>query len=179
MRFTIMFRKFCGILVLLMLIAVSLGCQKQPQPVTPGAEAFRKDLLAEAELLTQLLAGPMAAGKGEETSKLIAVMEQKRPLKMGVGIMDANGVLVGGNRNAPSRSSNNYLSTNAVATALRGKPATMLLYYQDGSRDFVVCLPLRKDGKLVGVLGMYLPEAEARTGYGLTEQEFLALTFTP
>ena len=65
-----------------------------------------------------------------------------------------------------------YESVSAVL--IKGKTVQMRFYSYEAPIAYAVMAPLRKDGKIVGAVGLLFDGAELRTR-GVTEQEFLAM----
>jgi len=52
-----------------------------------------------------------------------------------------------------------------------------MLYLQNGSHLFVICSPLQKNGRIVGVPVVGLTTEDIMKSYGITEREFLRIDF--
>jgi hypothetical protein len=50
-------------------------------------------------------------------------------------------------------------------------------FLQDGSKIYIIAVPLLHEGQMVGVVGLSLDATEAFHRWDLTDKEFLALDF--
>ena len=78
-------------------------------------------------------------------------------------------------KNAASLDFYNY---EVVQQALRTRKVTQQrLFLQNGSRLYVICIPLLKNDRIIGLLALALSASDAKNRWGLTEKEFLSLDF--
>ena len=48
---------------------------------------------------------------------------------------------------------------------------------QDGSELYIICAPILRQDKVIGLMGIAISAEEAKSRWGLTEKEFMALNF--
>ncbi len=72
----------------------------------------------------------------------------------------------------------NFASYETVAKTLKNRKIYQKrLFLQDGTEIYVICVPLLRGESLQGVLIMSLGAEEAKSRWGLTEQDFTAIDF--
>lgn len=157
------------------------GCQSQAPPLSPAAAAFKKEVKDCIAELSQGLIEPVTrenVAAIQETLKKIepeaAKLCRRCPFRLGVLNKKGDTLTI-----YPSKSEAlDFSGYDFVVQILKNrKIAQQRLYLQDGYQVFIVCAPLLQGDDLVGILAISLSAAEAKSRWGITEQEFLSLDF--
>ena len=170
------------VVLLILLLGFSYGCQTKEPPLSPAAARFKQEVKECIGLVVKPLIGPLskrdAAGihtalkKTEPENLKLCV---RCPFRMGVMDMYGNSLAL-----YPPRKNTtlDFYRYEVVQQALRDhKIGQQRLYLQDGSRLYVICVPILKNDKVLGLLAIALSAADAKNKWGLTEKEFMAIDF--
>ena len=170
------------IVLLILLLGFSYGCQTKEPPLSPAAARFKQEVKECISLVVKPLIGPLskrdAAGihtalkKTEPENLKLCV---RCPFRMGVMDMEGNSLAL----YPPKKNANlDFYRYEVVQQALKTrKIAQQRLYLQDGAGLYVICVPLLKDDQVLGILAIALSASEAKNKWGLTEKEFMAMDF--
>lgn len=170
------------ILLLFLLLGLGFGCQTQEPPLSPAAARFKAEVKDCIHKLAQPLTGPVLS---KDRATIIDTLRKTEPeaIKLcrmcpfRMGVMGPNGdtLAVYPPKNAASLDFYNY---EVVQQALRTRKVTQQrLFLQNGSRLYVICIPLLKNDRIIGLLALALSASDAKNRWGLTEKEFLSLDF--
>jgi len=171
-----------GMFLLLLLLGLVFGCQAKEPPLSPAAAAFKKEIKECFGRLVQPLIEPVlkkdiAAIKTclENTEPEALKLCRMCPFRMGVLDKKGNNLAV----HPPKKDGGmEFHSYEVVQQALKSRKIThQRLYLQDGSGLYVICAPLLKGEQTIGILAIAMSAAEAKSRWGLTEEEFLSLDF--
>ncbi len=167
---------------LVLLLMILAGCRTSEPPLTPAAAAFKKEV---QECLDRLCAGVTGGVVKGDVAAINETLKRLEPdaLKLcrmcpfRIGVLDKNGVTV---TVYPFKAEamGNFSSYEAVAQTLKNHQINQQrLFLQDGSQIYVVCVPLLKEGNVAGILILSLDAKEAKSRWGLTEEDFRTIDF--
>ena len=170
------------LVLLILLLGFSVGCQKKEPPLSPAATRFKREVKECIHKVTKPLIGPLAKGDSPGIHAALKKSEPENlklciscPFRMGVMDMYGNSLAL-----YPPRKNTtlDFYRYEVVQQALRDhKIGQQRLYLQDGSRLYVICVPILKNDKVLGLLAIALSAADAKNKWGLTEKEFMAIDF--
>ena len=168
--------------LLILILGASVGCQTKEPPLSPSAARFKQEVKECIGKVVKPLIGPLAKG---DTAGIHAALKKSEPenLKLCIscpfrmGVMDMDGTSLA--LYPPKKNANlDFYRYEVVQQVLKDrKIAQQRLYLPDGSGLYVICVPLLKNGEVLGVLAIALNASEARSHWGLTEKEFMAIDF--
>ncbi|MFP3868798.1 MAG: hypothetical protein ACLFUU_11660 [Desulfobacteraceae bacterium] len=170
------------VLCLIMLTGILAGCQMPEPPLSPEATAFKERILEIIQEFSQPLVGPTAERdiKSIQTKleKLYRDADQDQlPTSFTVGVLDKQGVALTAYPDRPYNVQV-FLNYHVVVKALEERRIVQArLFFQNGSKLYVICSPLLRQAELKGLLILCFDAAEADRKWGITEEEFLALNF--
>jgi hypothetical protein len=164
---------------LLLCLALLAGCTPSSPGPSAAGESFRKEVLAARDSLAPALMDAVAS-REPRTAKRI--LEQKCALAMGGGdpfacgitILDNHGITLASTTAGEPIKRLDYSRYEVVMTALKERKVVKAkLFLQDGTRLYVVAIPLVRKGESIGLLGLAFDAADLRKRFGLTEGEFM------
>jgi hypothetical protein len=159
------------------------GCQDKPTPLSPGAAIFKNEIKNCLANLSTVLREPVA---NKDVPAINAALEKVespavklcRLCPFQVGVLDQSGE---GLAIYPPRSGNNpqnYSSYDLITKAINSKKIQQQRFFlQNGSELYIICAPLVREGKLIGLVAIAVNSEDAANRWGLTEKEFLAINF--
>lgn len=163
------------------------GCQNGPDVGAEGRKAAR-NLGDELAYCVPLIEPALAGGKAKVAGALAGAFAQRarqgRPLKYGLAVLDAAGILVAAHYPekgqpdgvAESQVLENYGNYEAVKTALNEDCITKaVLHSPQWGRIPVVCCPLEAGDKVAGLLVLVVDPEDRALGGGLDDECFMAL----
>ncbi|HEY9072763.1 MAG TPA: hypothetical protein VIN67_01415 [Desulfobaccales bacterium] len=176
-------RPFRSSFVLVLLCVMVLGgCQTGEPPLTPAAASFKKEVQDCLNRLSQGLAESIVK---KDVPALNETLKQIEPdaLKLcrmcpfRIGILDKTGNALTVYPYKPEAVGNFSNYDVVVRTMKNQKINQQRFYLQDGSQMYIICVPLFQGDDLVGIMALSLSAADAKSRWGLSEKEFLAIDF--
>ncbi len=158
------------------------GCRAAEPPLSPAAAAFKKEV---QECLDRLCHGVVDALVKRDVAAINETLKHLEPDTMKlcrmcpfrIGVLDKNGITV---TVYPFKADamGNFSSYEAVAQTVNNhKISQQRLFLQDGAQIYIICVPLLKEGNLAGILVLSLDAKEAKSRWGLTEEDFKVIDF--
>lgn len=169
-------------LLLLILLVLWCSCRAPEPPLSPAAVAFKQEVRDCLANLTKNLAEPVSRKNVDAIRTVLKKTEGQTvklcrlcPFTMGVLNRSGNTLALF----PPTREvTGDYSNYDVVKKVLKNrKPAQQRLYLQNGDQIYVVCAPIFQGEKMVGMVAISLHAAEAKTRWGITERDFLAINF--
>ena len=165
---------------LLLVCAVLLLFACQSQPLSPAA-SFKKDVKSILDKLCTALAEPVFKGDlpGIETvlsesEPQLAKLCLRCPFQ--VGVLNQHGQILA--IHPPTERSNNFSSYDLVIKVISSKQIQQQKFFlQNGPELYIICAPILRQDKVIGLIGIAISAEEAKSKWGLTEKEFMALNF--
>jgi len=157
------------------------GCQASEAPLSPAAATFKKEVKScLASLVVPLVDPVFKKDVGEIKSTLEKVEPQAvklcRMCPFQIGVLNQTGETLA--VHPPTGRSNNFSSYELVIKAINSKKIQHQRFFlQDGSALYIICAPLIRDDKVIGLAAIAISSDEAEKRWGLTAKEFLALDF--
>lgn len=170
--------------VLLFLAALTAGCHSDKPALGKAALSLQDGLQAKLNVYSAALAESMSKGK---TKRVKAALEKLLPEtagpanipKFSVAVLDNNGATVTAMARTELSAIQSYGHYQAVSRVMqKRKTIQSSLYLQGGEKVFIVCAPLLHREKLVGILILGIDDDTIHEA-GVTDAEFMSLTFTP
>ena len=168
------------------LLAVLWGCPAGDEKETAAMAAFRQEIGETVQRLAPPLTLPLVRGDERAVQKALGTVCDtgagrlpRKPVTCSMGVLNRDGLTVALSRAAGSpREAFDYSRYESVSKALKkGKTMPARLFGPNRSVSYVVMVPLRHQGKVVGLLGLVFSPQELNARWGLTEEEFLSLNF--
>jgi hypothetical protein len=169
--------------LLLSAVILAFGCQAREAPLSPGAASFKQELKSCLTNLTATLMEPVAK---RDLAGIRAAMEKAespavklcRLCPFELGVTDASGETLAVypvKGDGPGKDYSNY---ELVKRAISSKKIQQQRFFLPGGSElYLVCAPLIRQDKLVGLVAIAISAEEASKRWGLTEKEFLAIDF--
>ena len=172
---------------LLVFVLFCWGCTSHEPPLSEGAHRLKHDFKDVLSLLTPALVEPASRDDAPAVSTAVDHLfsdaeKRGKPIELVVVVLDKNGVslamrLPEANKTVNSRRENYRNYTAVIETLKEQRASSARLYLQNGSHLCVICSPLLKDGRVVGVLVVGLTTEDISKSYGIMEKEFLRIDF--
>lgn len=173
---------FSRLAPLLAWLLVTWGCPSPEAPLSPAAQAFKKEVQQAIGLVAQDLVEPVAASNAPAINAVLArtmpaSLKLCRACPFMLGVLDHQGDLLA--VYPPKQDySRRYADYKLVMQALKkGEICHGRLFLQDGSKLFTICSPLKKGAKVLGVIVLTTTDQEVKQRWGLSEEEFAAINF--
>jgi hypothetical protein len=163
-------------LLLVCAVLLLLACQaKEP------AASFKRDVKGILNKLCTTLVEPVFKGDvpGIETvlSELepqLAKLCPRCPFQ--VGVLNQHGQILA--VHPPTERTNNFSSYDLVIKVISSKQIQQQKFFlQNGPELYIICAPILRQDKVIGLIGIAISAEEAKSKWGLTEKEFMALNF--
>jgi hypothetical protein len=167
--------------VLVGLAILLCGCQAKESPLSPAAATFKKEVKSCLDSLTSPLVDPVFKKNVAGIAATLAKIEPQavklcRMCPFQIGVLDQNGQTLA--VHPPTGRSNNFSSYELVIKAIKSKKSQhQRLFLQDGSALYLICAPLIREDRVIGLVAIAISSDEAEKRWGLTAKEFLALDF--
>jgi len=164
-------------------LALAAGCRDDKPAVGDNTLAFRSEMQSKLNIYTIGLVDPMAKNNRK---KIKAVLEKIHSVStphesdggFSLSVLDNHGVTVASKAGSETAGTQNYGNYHVVARVIqKRKPFQSTLYLQGGRKIYIICSPLIKGEKVVGVLIIGIDPAQM-TRLGISENEFMSLKFT-
>jgi hypothetical protein len=170
---------------LALVVAVTLlsGCQAKPPPLSPAAASFKHEIKT---CLTSLSAGLMEPVAKKDVAAINAVLEKVespavklcRLCPFQVGVLSPLGEALA---IYPPRSGNgtkNYSNYDLITKAIHSKKIQQQKFFlQNGSELYIICAPLVRENKVIGLIVIAINSKEAEKRWGFQAKEFQGLDF--
>jgi len=171
--------------VLALVVAATLlsGCQAKPPPLSPAAASFKQEITT---CLTNLSAGLMEPVAKKDMAAINAALEKAespavklcRLCPFQVGVLSPLGEVLA---TYPPRSGNgtkNYSNYDLITKAIHSKKIQQQKFFlQNGSELYIICAPLVRENKVIGLIAIAINSKEAEKRWGFQANEFLGLDF--
>ena len=170
------------VVLLVLLLGLTYGCQTKEPPLSPAAAAFKQEVKECIGRLVKPLMQPIIKRDKAAITEALKKTEPEaiklcRMCPFRMGVMDKNGDTLA--VYPPTKETNlDFYNYEVVQQALKTrKIAQQRLFLQDGSGLYVICVPLVREEQVIGILAVALSTTEAQKRWGITEKEFLSLDF--
>jgi len=164
---------------LLFCMALLAGCAPSSPGPSKAGEAFKKEVLAVRDSLAPALMDAVAKREPRSTKKILEQScalagEGGNPFACGITILDSHGITLASATPGEPIKRLDYSRYEVVMTALKERKVVKTrLFLQDGTRLYVVAIPLVSKGESIGLLGLAFDASDLRNRFGLTEDEFM------
>ena len=174
--------RLCPVLLVSAVILL-FGCQAREAPLSPGAAAFKHEIKS---CLTNLSASLMEPVAKRDLAGIRAALEKVespavklcRLCPFEIGVTDPSGETLAVYPVKGDGKGKNYSNYELVIKAIKSKKVQQQQFFlQDGSALYLICAPLLREDKLIGLVAIAISSVEAAKRWGLTEKEFLAIDF--
>ena len=164
-----------------LLLALALIASCTPSAPGPASESFRKEVLAARDSLAPALMDAVASreprlAKNILDQKCALAKEDGSPFACGITILDHHGITLASATLAPGEPIRrlDYSRYEVVMTALKERKVVKArLFLQDGTKLYVVAIPLVRNEEAIGLLGLAFDASDLRDRFNLTEDEFM------
>jgi hypothetical protein len=158
------------------------GCRATEPPLSPAAAAFKKEV---QDCLDQLCHGMVEQIEKKDIAGLNESLKHIEPEALRlcrmcpfrIGILDKTGdtlTVYPFKQEAMA----NFSKYEVVVQTLKNKKINQQRFFlQDGAQIYIICVPLSREKELVGIMALSLSAEDAKSRYGLTEADFLAIDF--
>ncbi len=174
--------KSWGAVLLLGFALVLWGCQAQEPPLSKAAANFKSEVKECIATVSGSLTGPVMKKDKPAINAALKKCEPQavklcRMCPFKIAVLDAHGDALAVYP-PQENSAGNFSGYELVSRVMSSRKAAQKRFYlQNGSRLFIICTPLLKEEKVVGILAISLNADEAQQRWGITEPEFLSLDF--
>jgi hypothetical protein len=166
--------------LLLLVCAVLLLFACQSQPLSPAA-SFKQDVKSILDKLCTALVEPVFKDDVPGIETVLSESEPQlvklcRRCPFQVGVLNQQGrILV---VHPPTERTNNFSSYDLVIKVISSKQIQQQKFFlQNGPELYIICAPILRQDKVIGLIGIAISAEEAQSKWGLTEKEFMALNF--
>jgi len=164
---------------LLFCLSLLSGCAPSSPGPSKAGEAFKKEVLAARDSLAPALMDAVAKRESRSTKKILEqrcalAMEGGSPFACGITVLDNHGITLASASPGEPIKRIDYSRYEVVMKALKERKVVKArLFLQDGTRLYVVAIPLVRNGESIGLLGLAFDSADLRNRFGLTEDDFM------
>ena len=164
-------------------VILLFGCQAREAPLSPGAATFKQELKS---CLTNLSASLMEPVAKRDLAGIKAAMEKAespavklcRLCPFEIGVTDPSGDTLAAYPVKGDGKGKDYSNYELVKKAISSKKIQQQRFFlPDGSELYLVCAPLIREDKLIGLVAIAISSVDAEKRWGLKEKEFLAIDF--
>jgi hypothetical protein len=165
---------------LLLVCAVLLLFACQSQPLSPAA-SFKKDVKSILDKLCTALTEPVSKGNVPGIETVLSeiephIVELCRRCPFQVGVLNQHGVILA--VHPSTGKSSNFSSYDLVIKTINSKQIQQQKFFlQDGPELYLICAPILRQDKVIGLTAIAISAEEAKAKWGLTEKDFMALNF--
>ena len=167
-------------IILLPVLCIGLGCLES-KSLSQKAAKFQKEVQVVLKRLAPPLAEPVAREDSRGVQKVLVRLfsvcaEDCEGLMDNVVVLDKDGINIA--VYPPEKIETwQYSDYEAVKRTIEEKkPTQAILYRQDGSNIYVICVPLIFQGKVSGILALGFEGSKVLEKRGISEEEFLSLS---
>jgi hypothetical protein len=159
------------------------GCQAKKPPLSPAAAAFKKEVRQCINEYSQAVMEPLASNNVAAISAGLEKVEPQalklcRMCPFRVAVLNHAGEALAVHPPMLERKSSNFSNYELVIKTINSKKIQQQRFFlQNGSKLYIICVPLIRQEKVIGLLAIAIDAAEAEQRWGLTDKEFLALDF--
>ena len=159
------------------------GCQAREAPLSPGAATFKQELKSCFDNLGVTLMEPVAK---QDLAGIRAALEKVespavklcRLCPFEIGVLNPAGETLAQYPVKANAKAKNFSNYDLVKKAISSKKIQQQRFFlQDGSQLYLVCAPLVREDKLIGLVAIAISSEDAKQRWNLTEKEFMALNF--
>jgi GAF domain-containing protein len=159
------------------------GCQASKPPLSPAAAAFKKEV---RQCIQEFSAAVMEPVARNDVAAISAGLEKVEPqaLKLcrmcpfRIAVLNQHGEALAVHPPNLERKRTNFSNYDLVIKTINSKKIQQQRFFlQNGTQLFIICVPLIRQDKVIGLLAIAIDSAEAQQRWGLTGKEFLALDF--
>jgi hypothetical protein len=160
------------------------GCETKTESSRTAGNSLRNEITTVTTPLIENLIEPLAKRDRKGTRAVLrrAVSEIKEHpnfKSFSFAVLENHGITVAGRSEAETSGIQNYGNYKIVSRVLESKTTQQsTLYLQNGDKLFIICIPLKKESRLVGVLIVGMGSDKLRKS-GVSEEEFQAIDFSP
>jgi len=160
-------------------LALLVGCTPSSPGPTKAEESFKKEVLAVRDSIAPALMDAVASREPRSAKKILEkkcslAREGGSPFACGITILDSHGITLASATPGEPIKRLDYSRYEVVMTALKDRKVVKArLFLQDGTRLYVVAIPLVRNGESIGLLGLVFDAADLRNRFGLREDEFM------
>ena len=165
---------------LLLVGAVLLLCACQSPPLSP-ADRFKKEVKSILDKLCTTLVEPVSKSDVPGIETVLSEIKPQlvkmcRMCPFQVGVLNEHGMILA--VHPPTERTNNFSSYDLVIKTISSKQIQQQKFFiQDGPELYIICAPILRQGKVIGLTAIAINAEEAKSRWGLTEKEFMALNF--
>jgi hypothetical protein len=165
---------------LLLVGAVLLLFACQSPPLSP-ADSFKKEVKSILDKLCTTLVEPVSKSDVPGIETVLREFEPQavklcRMCPFQVGVLNQHGEVLA--VHPPTGKSNNFSSYDLVIKTISSKKIQQQKFFlQGGPELYIICAPILRQDKVIGLTGIAISAEEAKSKWGLTEKEFMALNF--
>jgi hypothetical protein len=174
-----------GLLWLALVVAAThlFGCQAKPPPLSPAAASFKHEIKSCITNLSAALMEPVAK---KDVAAINAALEKVespavklcRLCPFQVGVLNSVGEALA---IYPPRSGNgtkNYSNYDLITKVISSKKIQQQRFFlQNGSELYIICAPLVRENKVIGLIAIAINSKEAEKRWGFQGKEFQGLNF--
>jgi hypothetical protein len=170
-------------LVIVIAAILFCGCRAKPAPLSPAAAVFMQQMKTCLSNLSSSLMEPVA--KRDVTAINVALQKVESPAvklcrlcPFKIGVLDQSGEGLATYPPQASSTIKNYSGYDLVTKAINSKKIQQQRFYlEDGTELYIICAPLVRGGKVIGLIAVAVNAEEAAKRWGIVEKDFLALNF--
>jgi hypothetical protein len=165
---------------LLLVCAVLLLFACQSPPLSPAA-SFKKEVKGLLDKLCTTLVEPVFKSDVPGIETALSEIEPQlvklcRMCPFQVGVLNQYGQILA--VHPPTERSNNFSSYDLVIKTINSKQIQQQKFFlQDGPELYIICAPILRQDTVIGLTAIAISAEEAKSRWGLTEKEFMALNF--
>jgi len=167
--------------VLLFCLTLPAGCTPSSPGPSGAGESFRKEVLAARDSLAPALMDAVASREPRSAKNILdqkcaLAKEDGSPFACGITVLDHHGITLASATLAPGEPIRrlDYSRYEVVMTALKERKVVKArLFLQDGTKLYVVAIPLVRNEEAIGLLGLAFDASDLRDRFNLTEDEFM------
>ena len=168
-------------LLLVCAVLLLFACQAKEPPLSPAA-SFKKEVKSILDKLSSTLVEPVF--KRDVHGIEIALSEIEPQVAelcrmcqfFQVGVLNQQGETLA--VHPPTARSNNFSNYDLVIKIINSKQIQQQKFFlQDGSELYIICAPILRQDTVIGLTAIAISAEEAKSKWGLTEKEFMALNF--
>ena len=164
------------------LLALVCSCGPKEPPLSPAAQKFKSEILHELKAVSAALVQPVVERNVDAMNKALAesfsnAEKTGKPLPAAMGVIDPNGFVLARYPTASGAGeqfSDYQVFKEVMKTKRIGK---QVLYRADGSRHYVILVPLLSESNLVGFFATAFRAAELQDNWQVSGQEFMVIDF--
>jgi hypothetical protein len=169
--------------LLLSAVILLFGCQAREAPLSPGAATFKQELKSCITNLSAALMEPVAK---RDLAEIRAALEKAespavklcRLCPFEIGVTDPSGATLAAYPGKEDGKGKDYSKYDLVIKTINSKKIQQQRFFLPGGSElYLVCAPLIRQDKLIGLVAIAISSEEASKRWGLTEKEFLAINF--